>query len=540
MGPAAVPAPREPDPPATTRPRRLHGNAPESWSGAPRRRWPTAAQARQGSGSLRARLQSGPADPRCAGSSAEPLTLCLPLGTQRAGDHRLQADPCHSKFPATMQASQPPSLTASPNRDPHPGNHVDQRSNVITLGRAHVWSERPSLPATSPGQAGSNPDAHGDERPDGAAPASTPNEPAWWQAFVAPNGVRFTRTPDRIAREGHDDGAKGSVTDPDGETPITRHVAVSSELALSRPRGGSQPDGGQATEDAWSSLGPPEACEGEQTAELRTDAGSPSADPVCSEGSIPCEGASSDERASPAAIRPMELEPADEGQAEQSQKLRCDLEADLPAAGSLVPKSERSTMLATGTPVPPSFWHQGQYRVQQSAGMGSLVLLITASEQTDDRAVEEPEAAVQRAPLQLDQSEPDNIDVGYLFLYDDGLSGSSTLGAKAPKGKAPASILAQGPAPEPWDEEKGTAPGQEAEAGLACSLVCDQPPTQSAEAAPLARPGSSEGPCASRSLRAHALGYELPSLEYLPSLRNPKIRFRPRTFLRRRPASSRR
>src|SRR4051794_34191569 len=251
---------------------------------------------------------------------------------------------------------------------------------------------------------------------------------------------------------------------------------------------------------AWSSLGPHGACEGEQTAELRTGAGSTSADPVCSEGSIPREGACSDESVSPAALRLMELEPADEGQAEQSQKLRCDLETDMPAAGSLVPKNERSTTLATGTPVPPSFWHQGQYRVQQSAGMGSLVLLTTASEQTDDRAVEEPEAAVQHAPSQLDQIEPDNIDVGYLFLYDDGLSGSSTLGAKAPKGKEPPSILDQGPAPEPGDEEKGTAPGQEAEAGLGCSLVCDQPPTQSAEAAPLTHPGSSGGPCASRSL----------------------------------------
>src|SRR3954471_18628659 len=130
-------------------------------------------------------------------------------------------------------------------------------------------------------------------------------------------------------------------------------------------------------------LGPPEACEGEQTAELRTDAGSPSADPVCSQGSIPREGACSDQRVSPAALRLMEIEPADEGQAEQSQNLRCDLEADLPAAGSLMPKNERSTMLATGTPVPPSFWHQGQYRVQQSAGMGSLVLLTTAGGQAD-------------------------------------------------------------------------------------------------------------------------------------------------------------
>src|SRR3954470_1647270 len=191
-----------------------------------------------------------------------------------------------------MQASQPPSLTASPNRDPHPGNYAHQRSNVITLSRAHVWSERPTLPAPSPGQAGSNPDAHGDERPDGAAPAPSPNEPAWWQAFVAPNGVRFTRTPDRIAREGDDDGAKGSVTDPDGETPITCPVAASLELALTPPRGGSQAGGGQAAPGAaWSSLGPHGACEGEQTAELRTGAGSTSADPVCSEGSIPREGA---------------------------------------------------------------------------------------------------------------------------------------------------------------------------------------------------------------------------------------------------------
>jgi hypothetical protein len=72
---------------------------------------------------------------------------------------------------------------------------------VLPLRRTPVWSERLS-PIIAPQQRS----VPVPEPQEGAASAdaTTPrgsDEPAWRQAFTAPNGVRFTRTPDRIQRE---------------------------------------------------------------------------------------------------------------------------------------------------------------------------------------------------------------------------------------------------------------------------------------------------------------------------------------------------
>ncbi|WP_046863494.1 DNA translocase FtsK, partial [Microvirga massiliensis] len=69
---------------------------------------------------------------------------------------------------------------------------------MLPLRRASAFAEQETLPA--PNQ---SPDAflNSEERPGTAGLDVDIDEPAWRRAFVTPDGVRFTRTPDRVLRE---------------------------------------------------------------------------------------------------------------------------------------------------------------------------------------------------------------------------------------------------------------------------------------------------------------------------------------------------
>src|SRR4051794_17329568 len=104
----------------------------------------------------------------------------------------------HSNLPATMQSTPHPSLSRSTSG---PQDEAPQGSNVLPLRRTAVWSERLS-PIVAPQQR-SVPVPEPQQGAASEEPTTTcgADEPAWRQAFIAPNGVRFTRTPDRIQRE---------------------------------------------------------------------------------------------------------------------------------------------------------------------------------------------------------------------------------------------------------------------------------------------------------------------------------------------------
>ena len=106
--------------------------------------------------------------------------------------------PIHSSLPTTMQSTPHPSLSNSTSglQDEAP-----QASNVLPLRRTPIWSERSSSNGAPQQRSVPVPEP----RPGAASEETTTprssDEPAWRQAFIAPNGVRFTRTPDRIPRE---------------------------------------------------------------------------------------------------------------------------------------------------------------------------------------------------------------------------------------------------------------------------------------------------------------------------------------------------
>src|SRR5215207_3009354 len=113
-----------------------------------------------------------------------------------------------------MQTTPHPSLSRSTSglQDEAP-----QGSNVLPLRRTPVWSERLS-PIVAPQQRS----VPVPEPQPGAvsADATTPcgaDEPAWRQAFTAPNGVRFTRTPDRIQRERMLGASNAGVSEDDDD-----------------------------------------------------------------------------------------------------------------------------------------------------------------------------------------------------------------------------------------------------------------------------------------------------------------------------------
>src|SRR3954462_7509551 len=141
-------------------------------------------------------FRAGTRTERKAEHGAEALN---PLFTTR--DHVVGSighAPIPSNLPATMHSTPHPSLSSSTS------DHQDEAppgSNVLPLRRTPVWSERLS-PLGAPQQR-SVPVP--EPRPQAASEDATTlrgsDEPAWRQAFIAPNGVRFTRTPDRIHRE---------------------------------------------------------------------------------------------------------------------------------------------------------------------------------------------------------------------------------------------------------------------------------------------------------------------------------------------------
>src|SRR5215207_496533 len=128
-----------------------------------------------------------------------------------------------------MHSSQHPSLSSS---TPGHQDKAPQGSNVLPLRPTPVGSQglppivapqQPSVPVPEP-------------RPEAAsAEATTPrgsDEPAWRQAFIAPSGVRFTRTPDRIQRERTLAANNAVVSEDEDET-------VASDMSLGQPEVGS-------------------------------------------------------------------------------------------------------------------------------------------------------------------------------------------------------------------------------------------------------------------------------------------------------------
>src|SRR5215207_11274335 len=113
-----------------------------------------------------------------------------------------------------MQSTPHPSLSRSTSglQDEAP-----QGSNVLPRRRTPVWSERLS-PIVAPQQRS----VPVPEPQQGAASADAPtprgsDEPAWRQACTAPNGVRFTRTPDRIQRERMLGASNAGVSEDNGD-----------------------------------------------------------------------------------------------------------------------------------------------------------------------------------------------------------------------------------------------------------------------------------------------------------------------------------
>src|SRR3954447_12861474 len=97
-----------------------------------------------------------------------------------------------------MQSTQQPPLSPSSSPDLDQSNQAHQGSNVLPLNRAYRFSERFLPEAAAPNRIVSASDAHSGGRPAETTSALDSGEPAWRRAFVAPNGVRFTRTPDRV------------------------------------------------------------------------------------------------------------------------------------------------------------------------------------------------------------------------------------------------------------------------------------------------------------------------------------------------------
>src|SRR5215207_9241271 len=130
-----------------------------------------------------------------------------------------------------MQSTPHPSLSRSTSglQDEAP-----QGSNVLPLRRTPVWSERLS-PIVAPQQR-SVPVPEPRPRAASEEPTTTcgSDEPAWRQAFIAPNGVRFTRTPDRIQRERMLGASNAGVSEDDDDDDT-----AASGMSLGQRDGGS-------------------------------------------------------------------------------------------------------------------------------------------------------------------------------------------------------------------------------------------------------------------------------------------------------------
>ena len=163
-------------------------------------------------------------------SGAEALN---PLFTTR--DHHVGSighAPIPSNLPATMHSTPHPSLSSATSdlQDEAP-----QGSNVLPLRRTPVWSERLSPLGASQQRSVPVPEP----RPQAASEdATTPrgsDEPAWRQAFIAPNGARFTRTPDRIHRERMPGANKAGGSEDEDDT-------AASGMSFGQPDRGSDPE----------------------------------------------------------------------------------------------------------------------------------------------------------------------------------------------------------------------------------------------------------------------------------------------------------
>ena len=114
-------------------------------------------------------------------------------------------------------------------------DEAPQGSNVLPLRRTPVWSERLSPLGASQQRSVPVPEP----RPQAASEdATTPrgsDEPAWRQAFIAPNGARFTRTPDRIHRERMPGANKAGGSEDEDDT-------AASGMSFGQPDRGSDPE----------------------------------------------------------------------------------------------------------------------------------------------------------------------------------------------------------------------------------------------------------------------------------------------------------
>jgi len=147
-------------------------------------------------------------------------------------EHRPRADPVPSNLPTTMHST--PHSPLSSSTSDHP-DEAPPGSNVLPLRRTPVWS-KPLLPIGA-SQQRSMPVP--EPRPQAASEnATTPrgsDEPAWRQAFIAPNGVRFTRTPDRIHRERMSEANKAGVSEGEDHP-------IAPGMSFGQPDPGSDPE----------------------------------------------------------------------------------------------------------------------------------------------------------------------------------------------------------------------------------------------------------------------------------------------------------
>src|SRR3954466_11510335 len=104
------------------------------------------------------------------------------------------------------------------------------------------WDARNTSASPDPvrgwGQCGPTPDPCTTLPQAASENATTPrgsDEPAWRQAFIAPNGVRFTRTPDRIHRERMPEANKAGVSEGEDHP-------IASGMSFGQPDCGSDPE----------------------------------------------------------------------------------------------------------------------------------------------------------------------------------------------------------------------------------------------------------------------------------------------------------
>jgi hypothetical protein len=169
-----------------------------------------------------------------------------------------------------------------------PGKQAQDIPNILPLRRAHAFGEQ--TPARAPNPSISIPFLEHEEHPGLAGPNIDPDEPAWRRALVTPDGVRFTRTPDRLLRgrrSPSQNGAFGDESEGEG-APLDIPAADWNQIEVDQGQGGpfdaSVPGGHDGRSGEAFAAEPPdcevEPCEGLTCAEQHAlEIGNPSAPP---------------------------------------------------------------------------------------------------------------------------------------------------------------------------------------------------------------------------------------------------------------------